>query len=118
MQKFKKTMQALKFLLSKVWGQKYGKIYILLRSAATAVGPFISIMATIYSGLLIDELTGERRIRTLVIYAVCMIVLPVVWGFINDVIYYICTTRFEYKINRSFEAEFYEHLSQLDYDFF
>ncbi|MCD7747494.1 MAG: ABC transporter ATP-binding protein/permease [Firmicutes bacterium] len=118
MQKFKKTMQALKFLLSKVWGQKYGKIYILLRSAATAVGPFISIMATIYSGLLIDELTGERRIRTLVIYAVCMIVLPVVWGFINDVIYYICTTRFEYKINRSFEAEFYEHLSRLDYDFF
>ena len=118
MKRFREMLKSLRFMLSKVYVQKSGKMYIAIRTLITVISPIIALSSTIFSGLLIDEITQQRRISVIVLYAVGLILIPTLWGLINHFVAYFCVEKIRYRLNRAFESEFYEHLSKLDYDFY
>ena len=118
MKKLKEMLKNLRFMLGKVWEQKSGKMYIVIRLILTIISPIVALSSPIFSGLLIDEITQQCRINMIAIYIFGLTAIPTVWGVISHIVTYFCTSKMEYMLKRAFEGEFYEHISQLDYDFY
>ena len=118
MKNFKEILKNYRFTVGKVWKQKFGKPYIIIRSIMTMIGPFVGLAVTVFSGLLIDEITQLHRMNMIAVYVLGLTAIPTVWGFINQIVSYFCTSKMEHAINSAFEAEFYEHCSHLDCDFY
>ena len=67
-QSLRNTITSTKYMLNNIWRIKDGKIYLFLKSflsILTAVLPLISVWMP---GLIINELTGERRANVLLAY--------------------------------------------------
>lgn len=67
-QSLRNTITSTKYMLNNIWHIKDEKIYLFLKSILsilTAVLPLISVWM---SGLIINELTGERRTNALLAY--------------------------------------------------
>ena len=118
MKKINEMLKNLRFMLGKVWVQKFGKLYIVIRLIMTIISPIVALASPIFLGLLIDEITQQFRINMILIYIFGLTAIPMVWEVVSHIVTYFGTSKMEYVLKRAFEGEFYEHISQLDYDFY
>lgn len=118
MKNLKDMLKNMHFMLSKVCSQKFGKLYMAIRVLMTVISPIVSLSSTIFLGLLIDEITQQGRMNVIVSYLIGLTAIPMLWGLISLILTYCCTSKIEYELNRGLEADFYEHISTLDYDFY
>jgi ATP-binding cassette subfamily B protein/ATP-binding cassette subfamily C protein len=64
------------YMLAFVWKSKCGRAYTLLRGIAALLAELLPLFYVIFPGLIINELTGNRDIRTIMIYIGLIIGLP------------------------------------------
>ncbi len=82
-QSFKNTRKTTTYMLRFVLKEKHGKTYAALVFLSSLLNVLPAIVYTMFPGMIINELTGERRIYILIFYICILILTPVVYQIIN-----------------------------------
>ena len=109
------TIQTTKYMFDMVWKEQSGKVYILLKSIISIVNALFPVLYTIVPGLIINELTGQRALKKIIVYVMMLTFAPVVSQlinlFINKKIELISM-----KLNLRFQENFYTYVMSMDYE--
>lgn len=82
-QSLKTTLQTTVYMLKLVLTYREGKVYALLTILSSLLDIFPLMIATIFPGLIINELLRNPHIYTLVLYVFILIFVPVFHQIIN-----------------------------------
>ncbi|MCL1794463.1 MAG: ABC transporter ATP-binding protein/permease [Oscillospiraceae bacterium] len=114
-QNFSKTIKSAGYMLGFVWKEKSGKLYLFLKVIISLVNAVFPLAYTIMPGLIINELTEERRINAIILYVGILTVAPVLSSLINAFMtYHIDKIQMELTLNLN--ADFYAHVADMDYE--
>ena len=114
-QNFKSNLQNTKYILSFVLKMKKGKSYIILNIVNSLINSVFPIILTIFPGLIINELIGEKNINTLILYVSLLVCLPLlrqIYQFISNRIIY----RYSLDISTELDQYFYIYNVNMDYE--
>lgn len=118
MKNIRKTFYYLSYLLKILWSNKNGKKCTIAKLLITVISPFVSLIAILVPGLLIDELTHSMRYSKVILFVCLLLVVPYLWNVIQQLFYYYYIDKLRYRLNQKIEADYYKHIAKLDYDFF
>ena len=113
-QNFKTTVQSSKFLLGYIWHKKEGKGYVILKSVIYLLNSLLPIALIYMPGLIINELTGERRADVLAMYVGITTAIPLLQTAVISSLNALLNNlyfKFYYKIT----ADFLAHSADMDY---
>ena len=114
-QSVRNTIKTTKYMLRYVWNEKHGKSFIFVKGITALLNAVFPLAFTIMPGLIINELTNEQRINTLVLYVGVLIITPVISQMIT-VFTNRYLTKLSMKLNLKFETDFYNHIANMDYE--
>ena len=114
-QTFTSTVKITKMLLGMVWRQPLGRVYLVLKFFISVLNAVIPTVYTVFSGLIINELTGGLRIDRLITYVAVMVVTPTVMFFINH-FYSKYELILQSELMIRFEADFFGNVLDMDYE--
>ena len=107
------TIATIKYMLGLVWNGN--KAYMFIKGIMALLNALFPLPYVIIPGLIVNELTSERKINTLILYVGIVILTPVISQIIN-----ILTNRIlmklSMKISLKIETDFYYHVSIMDYE--
>ena len=84
MQTFRKTINTTRYMLSYVLKERYGRLYIYIKSLLAIANALVPIVYILFPGLIINELTGANRINIVLLYVGILITTPVINRIINE----------------------------------
>ena len=109
------TIKTTKHIFGFVWKENYGKVYIFIKVIMSLLNALFPLVYTIIPGLIINELTNEQRINTLILYVGILIVTPVISHIINTSIG-LLFSKLGMALNLKFTEVFYDHIANMDYE--
>lgn len=107
------TIKASKYMLSFIW--KDGKPFIFLNIFTAISESLFLIIYTVFPGSIINELTGNRDIKTLVVYVGVVILTPVVQQLMYNLINRV-TSKQRLYLHTEMQKNFYSHTAIMDYE--
>lgn len=93
---------------------KYGGRYIILRIFAAVFESLFPIIFMIMPGLIINELSGERRVSVLTVYVSILCFSPLL-NHLKDMTIGSYTDRISGRLKRLFEIRLHEYVSDMEY---
>ena len=114
-QSFRSTIKTAKYMLGFVLKEKRGKLYLFLKGIMSLFNAVFPLSYAIMPGLIINELTKERRINVIILYIGILTVTPVISQLINSVMNYQ-SDKIQMELSLKFNADFYAHTSSMDYE--
>lgn len=111
---FPETVRATKYILRFVW--KDGKSFIFLTVFTAILNSLFLLVNTIFPGLMINELTGNRDITILTVYVSIVIFTPLLQQLLYTAINRV-TTKQRIYLNTDIIKNFYAHTTRMDYEF-
>lgn len=114
-QNLKATFKTSKYMLSYVWRSKSGKKYILIKSFISILNAIMPLGLVLLPGLIINELTGQRRIDILIKYIAITAGIPLLQSIIiSSFNVYLNTVRYNFMIK--VKTDFISHCADMDYE--
>lgn len=114
-QNLKATFKTSKYMLSYVWRSKSGKKYILIKSFISILNAIMPLGLVLLPGLIINELTGQRRIDILIKYIAITAGIPLLQSIIiSSFNVYLNTVRYKFMIK--VKTDFISHCADMDYE--
>lgn len=107
------TAKASKYMLGFIW--KDGKPFIFLTIFTAILDSLFLLVYTIFPGLIINELTGNRNMKTLALYVGVVILTPLFQRLIYTVINRV-TTKQRIYLHTNIIKSFYTHTTRMDYE--
>ena len=102
-------------MLSYVWRSKSGKKYILIKSFISILNAIMPLGLVLLPGLIINELTGQRRIDILIKYIAITAGIPLLQSIIiSSFNVYLNTVRYKFMIK--VKTDFISHCADMDYE--
>jgi ATP-binding cassette subfamily B protein/ATP-binding cassette subfamily C protein len=111
------TIKSAKYMLGFVLKEKRGKLYMLLKVIISFFNAVFPLSYTIIPGLIINELTEERRINVIILYVGILTVTPVINNLINAFLNYQ-SDKIQMELTLNLNADFYAHTASMDYETF
>lgn len=108
------TIKASKYVLGLIW--KDGKLFIFLTIFKAVLDSLFLLVYTIFPGLIINELTGNRNMKSLALYVGVVILTPMFQQLLYTVINMV-TTKQQLYLHTDIVKSFYIHTTQMDYEF-
>lgn len=93
---------------------KYGGRYIILRIFAAVFESLFPIIFMIMPGLIINELSGERRVSVLTVYVSILCFSPLL-NHLKDMTIGSYTDKISGRLKRLFEIRLHEYVSDMEY---
>lgn len=113
-QNLRNTFSSTKYMLGFVWDG--GKAYIFLKGFMALINAVFPLSYTLMPGFIINELTGEQRLRVIIIYIGILLVVPLLNHFFNLILNrYI--SKLGMELNLKFEAEYFRHTLGMDLEY-
>lgn len=114
-QNLKATFDTSKYMLDYVWRSKSGKGYILTKSFIAILNAVLPLGLVLLPGLIINELTGQRRTDVLIKYIAITAGIPLIQSIIiSSVNVYLNTIRYKFMIK--VKTDFISHCADMDYE--
>jgi len=114
-QTFLQTLEGTRYAAAYVCSLSKGKIYVLLKAFSAVLNALIPLAGLIMPGLIVNELTGEREIASLVLYVGVLLAVPFLGNAINLIVNReLCELAFSLKLQIT--ERYYEHSLSLDYE--
>lgn len=114
-QNFKNTVSSTKYMLRFIWNFEDGKKYIFLKSLESILTAVLPLALVFMPGLIINELTGERRIDILLIYVGITTGIPLMQSvIISSLSVYLSDLRYNFMIK--VKINFISHCADMDYE--
>ncbi len=101
-------------MLGFIW--KDGKPFVFLTVLLAIFNSFFILVYTIFPGLLINELTENRDIIKVIVYACIVVFMPFFQYLVNTIITRI-TTKQRFFLKTTIIEKFYVHTSRMDYEY-
>ena len=115
--KAKNIAQNIVYALDQIWRSKNGKMIVLMKVITIIFNALSPIVMVIIPGMIINELTNEQRMPTLVFYVGILVVTPMLIALFNWLIKFVFTRYIDAFVT-STEIQFYKHLTRVDYQTF
>ncbi len=115
-QTFRYTIRLTKYAFNTVFQKYKGKIYIFLKCIESLINSLFPIISIVLPGLIIDELTSQKRMSILIVYISILLITPFLVQIVNTILR-ICTAKYKLEINLSLERDFFAHLAKMDYSY-
>ncbi len=115
LKKFTHTLYTVNYMVKRMWKEREGKLYILITFILMPFNAIIPIIYTVFPGMIINELTGQRRISVMAVYVGILILSPVLHQFIS-LYANVKSDKLYRSLDTIFTAEFFEHIALMDYD--
>lgn len=116
-QTFRNTIKTTKYMLNYVLREKKGRIYAVLKVILALYKVLPMIVYTIFPGLIITELTNEKRVQTLAIYLSVLVFTPIIDRIIGRF-----TDEYIQRIYNNLSSKFLRdydyHSAKMDYESF
>ena len=104
-------------MLQYIWKEKHGKTYIFLQVIVSILNSLFPIIYIILPGLIINELTNEKRVNLLITYLLILGLSPLI-NHIKDITIRIYVSSIRMKLIRTFNVNFQNHVADMDYETF
>lgn len=115
-QKILQTLKNTKFMFDRIWNQRTGKGYILLRLCISILESIFSMAEMLLPGMIINELIGGKINVNLLFYVSTILLLPITRGTLryvtNDILSHLAE-----KITEKNWASFYRFVMKINYEF-
>ena len=113
---FKQTVKSTSCLLRMVCGKKQGKRLIAHSGGFSCLNALVPIGLSVLPGMIINELTGDRRLQVIGALLATMLFIPVVYQLFS-IMMNRRIMRLSFELKDSLETDFYIHLSQVDFEY-
>lgn len=114
-QNFKNTVSATKYMLKFIWNIEDGRKYIFLKTFVSMLNAMLPLALVSMPGLIINELTEERRINILLIYIGITAGVPLIQSaIISSLNVYLNDWRYNFLIK--VKNNFISHCADMDYE--
>lgn len=113
---FKQTVKSTSCLLKMVCGKKQGKRLIAHSGVFSCLNALVPIGLSVLPGMIINELTGDRRLQVIGALLATMLFIPVVYQLFS-IMMNRRIMRLSFELKDSLETDFYIHLSQVDFEY-
>lgn len=114
-QTIQNTFSTMHFVLKFVWKENQGKSYILLKLITAMFNTIVPFLYIIFPGMLINELSSNRRLPILIIDVIMIAAIPFFSSLLNSLlgknIY-----RLEMSLKTKNDILFFSHITSMDYD--
>jgi len=107
------TIKTTKYMLGLVW--KGDKTFMFIKGIMALLNAIFPLPFVVIPGLIVNELTSERKIDVLILYVSLIIITPVISQIINITMNKILI-KISMKISLKIETDFYYHASIMDYE--
>lgn len=109
------TFNTTKYMFLNLWKKRPGKIYLLLKAVFSLIDALFPLVNVIFPGLLINELTGDKNIHNIILYACVILISPLIVQLIKLFVqrYMVILNN---KISILITEEFYDHAIDMDYE--
>lgn len=112
-QNLKNTFTTTKYMLSYIWSIRNGKKYIFLKSFMTLLTSILPLVLVVMPGLIINELTGDKRGSILLVYISITAAIPFVQNtIISSLNVYLNRIRYYFMIE--VKTDFIRHCADMD----
>lgn len=109
----KNTFITTKYMLNYIWSIRYGRRYIFLKSFVALLTSTLPLALGIIPGLIINELTGEKRVSILLTYIGIIAAIPFVQSvIISSLNVYLNRLRYLFMIE--VKTNFIRHCADMD----
>ena len=112
--KKKEEAHIFRYFLNKLIHAEHGVDYIISMSVQEVVGVLFSFILTLVPGLIINELTGERRANMLVLFVALLAAVPITRCFM-DMSVSLHIKKIRARICSRFSEEFNSFVADMDY---
>ncbi len=114
-QGFLHTVKSTWYILSFIWHKDGGKQYISIYYFTSILNALVWNITIIFSGLIINELTGECRMSVIITYVALMVLLPLTNTGINSLLSYQ-REKANQRLDFSTNEYLYNHIARMDYE--
>ena len=112
-QSLKSTFKATKYMMRIVWNIPEGKKYIFLNSFISILTAVLPLVLVCMPGLIINELTGERRTDVLLMYIGITVGIPFIQGVvISSLNVYLNNLRYNFMVR--VKVDYINHCADMD----
>ncbi len=91
-----------------------GKSYILLMSIYTVLSSLIPLAYMIIPGVIINELTGGRDMKRIIIYVALLVIAPIAIR-LNELTFHASADKKERRVRRALGNELQSYIADIDY---
>ena len=109
------SFQSISTMISKLYGEKHGKGYILWKLINAIFDSCISIAYILVPGLIINELTVEKDFKKTVLL-VCVLVFTPFLNYLKNVTIDTYLQKTKMSLIRAFNMQFQEHIAEMEYE--
>ena len=114
-QSWKNTVRTTKYAVSMVAREEGGKRYIILRMFMALLDALFPLVFTIFPGLIINELLGQQRMTTIILFVSVLVITPIVQQLINTV-FHIYFYKSMNRIRMNANRRIFFHSVNMDYE--
>lgn len=112
-QSLKSTFKATKYMMRIVWNIPEGKKYIFLNSFISILTAVLPLVLVCMPGLIINELTGERRTDVLLMYIGITVGIPFIQGVVvSSLNVYLNNLRYNFMVR--VKVDYINHCADMD----
>ena len=114
-QSIRATLNTTKYMMGFVVRDGKGKIYIMFNLFLTALNAAMSVVYTVFPGLIITELTNEKSLFKIALWVGILVSSPLISVTLNALLN-TYMSRISMYLRIKLETSFYRHLALMDYE--
>lgn len=115
-QTLSQTIKNTLYMLRIVANKRNGKTFLTINGIRSLLNAFLPLFITLFPGIIINELIGQKRIHVISISVICLLFSPILSQLVQ-IFLERKLIKLRLQLKNSLDKDFYIHLSHVDFEY-